>query len=403
MNGKTVDESENRLKNEKHQSFFSDNNTEALDKAIALAKNINVKSTDTNSAKKQLVQLKRANRFAAAMLCLSAMCLCTIFIIALTVNVKQSNAGQDAEKANNLAVTIFGNEDSGSFNSDSSLTQYYSSPANNGDIKDGFTVVNLSSGKLETDKPELIVAQVLEAEMGGDKPAEALKAQAVAIYSFLKYHNADKGDNPSVYMTAASPECLAAANAVKNQTIQYNGRPIEALWFEISAGKTADNADVWGNTVAYLKSVDSGFDSSAKEFSTTRTFKSSDIAKAVKDEYGVDLSKVSKDSWFKCSYDRTGLYVKSVSLGGKKNVSGMSVKYNLISEERFNDKLLNSHAFTVKYDSKSDSFVFTVKGKGNGVGMSVYGAQCLAKDGKSYEDILKHYYKNTTIAKGSCG
>lgn len=396
MSGKISENGENQTENGKHQSFFSENNTDALDNLIANAKNIDVKNSAPDKIR---VQRKNANRFSAVMLGISAVCLCVIIIIAVTVNLKSSDSNQVVNNQDNVTVTVFGNEDVGSFNAEQGTTLYYSSPDRNGDIKGGFTVVNLSSGKLETDEPELIVAQALEAQMGGDKPKEALKAQAVAIYTFLKYHNADKGGNPSIYMKAASPECLDAADEVKNQTVQYNGRPIEALWFDISAGKTADNADVWGNKVPYLKSVDSAFDSGAKDFSEVLKYKSGDVANAVKSEYGVDLSKVAKDKWFKCKYDGNGLYVTSVSLGGKKNVSGMSIKYNLFSEERFKNMQLGSHAFTVKYDAKSDSFVFTVKGKGNGVGMSVYGAECMARGGKKYDEILKHYYSDTVIAK----
>jgi len=38
-------------------------------------------------------------------------------------------------------------------------------------------------------------------------------------------------------------------------------------------------------------------------------------------------------------------------------------------------------------------------GFGHSVGMSQYGAQGMASAGKSYQDILKHYYKNTEITK----
>ena len=43
-------------------------------------------------------------------------------------------------------------------------------------------------------------------------------------------------------------------------------------------------------------------------------------------------------------------------------------------------------------------FTFDVKGKGHGVGMSQYGADYLARQGKSYEDILKYYYSDVAVA-----
>ena len=40
---------------------------------------------------------------------------------------------------------------------------------------------------------------------------------------------------------------------------------------------------------------------------------------------------------------------------------------------------------------------FTVRGYGHGVGMSQYGANEMAKKGSTYEEILKHFYKDTKI------
>lgn len=276
----------------------------------------------------------------------------------------------------------------------------YSTPNDNPVGKDGFSVTNLSSGKVEHDSAPLIVAQVLEHEMGGDAPPEALKAGAVAIYSFLLYHGADSGKNPSVTMTAAGAECINAAYSVQNQTVKNSGRVIEALWFDISAGKTADNRDVWGNEVSYLKSVDSAVDKNAAGFQTTRTYTAANVAKWAKSEYNIDLSKQSdKSKWFSCKYDKsTKLYVTTVSLGGIKTVSGLSIRYNLFSEDRVGEgKTLDSHAFTVKYDKKSDSFTFTVRGKGNGVGMSIEGAKLMAQNGADYKKILTTYYTGVTV------
>lgn len=276
----------------------------------------------------------------------------------------------------------------------------YSTPNDNPVGKDEFSVTNLSSGKVEHDLAPLIVAQVLEHEMGGDSPTEALKAGAVAIYSFLLYHGADSGKNPSVTMTAAGLECINAAYAVQNQTVKSSGRVIEALWFDISAGKTADNRDVWGNDVSYLKSVDSAVDKNAAGFQTMRTYTAANVAKWVKAEYNIDLSKQSdKSKWFSCKYDKSSkLYVTSVSLGGLKTVSGLSIRYNLFSEDRVGEgKTLDSHAFTVKYDKKSDSFTITVKGKGNGVGLSIEGAKLMAQNGADYKKILKTYYTGVSV------
>ena len=45
----------------------------------------------------------------------------------------------------------------------------------------------------------------------------------------------------------------------------------------------------------------------------------------------------------------------------------------------------------------ADTFVFTGKGSGHGVGMSQYGANGMAKQGYTYDEILKHYYTGITV------
>ena len=56
---------------------------------------------------------------------------------------------------------------------------------------------------------------------------------------------------------------------------------------------------------------------------------------------------------------------------------------------------LRSPSFTVEY--KDNAFTFHVTGYGHGVGMSQYGANILAKQGLSAEEIVQHYFSNTTV------
>jgi len=46
-----------------------------------------------------------------------------------------------------------------------------------------------------------------------------------------------------------------------------------------------------------------------------------------------------------------------------------------------------------------DKIIFNVLGYGHGVGMSQTGADSLAKQGFSYQEILKHFYTGIEITK----
>lgn len=56
---------------------------------------------------------------------------------------------------------------------------------------------------------------------------------------------------------------------------------------------------------------------------------------------------------------------------------------------------LRSADFT--YQIEENSIKFSVIGYGHGVGMSQTGADALAKQGKNYEEIIKHFYTGVEI------
>ena len=49
--------------------------------------------------------------------------------------------------------------------------------------------------------------------------------------------------------------------------------------------------------------------------------------------------------------------------------------------------------------NENGTFVFKVYGYGHGVGMSQYGANYLANEGKNYIEILKTYYTGVEVEK----
>ena len=58
---------------------------------------------------------------------------------------------------------------------------------------------------------------------------------------------------------------------------------------------------------------------------------------------------------------------------------------------------LKSTNFTLS--TEDEKIFFRVQGYGHGIGMSQTGADGLAKQGYSYEEILKHYYTGIEITK----
>ena len=77
--------------------------------------------------------------------------------------------------------------------------------------------------------------------------------------------------------------------------------------------------------------------------------------------------------------------VEEITVGGMK-ITGRQMRAALS---------LRSACFTVKY--ADGAFQFTVHGFGHGVGMSQYGADYMARQGSTWQEILTHYYTGVTI------
>lgn len=182
-------------------------------------------------------------------------------------------------------------------------------------------------------------------------------------------------------------------NKVKNAVMSTEGivmvhenQPIEAVFYSMSAGKTEDAKNVWGRELSYIKSVDSSVDEAAPNFIAYAEFSNQEFANRL----SPNLSGASKENIvesFKISGISEAGYVTEVEVCGVK-LTGRKIR------EIFN---LRSTNFTV--EKTGEKVIFTTKGYGHGAGMSQYGANFMAKDGYSYEEILSHYYIGISLNK----
>jgi stage II sporulation protein D len=247
-----------------------------------------------------------------------------------------------------------------------------------------------------------LVCAIVQNETNGILDGEALKAQAVASYTYVLHHNA-AGTAPNVGInTAISQTVKAAVSAVFGQTILYQGGLINATYHSTSSGKTTSAESVWGSDIPYLVSVDSSLDRKAPKYQQTVQIDANEFARLVFSVYNITLDG-DPSSWIQAKRDAPGGYVGSVVIGGfsvsqggkygnGKPITGRSVRESLMNFS------IRSHCFDVLYVSDRDAFLFTTYGYGHGVGMSQYGAHFMALEGNSYLDILSHYYPGTTVS-----
>lgn len=247
---------------------------------------------------------------------------------------------------------------------------------------------------------------VVPEEMPTDWPAEALKAQSVAARSFaLKSrgrHAAEGYDlctttHCQLYKGIASEKTAstAAVRATRGEVLTYGGQPIEALFHTDSGGLTESSEDVWGSHVPYLRAVR---DTPLGTMPWSKTVSTANLEQklaakgyAIGRLRAIELSPLAIG---RAAKDRTASgRVKAMTVTGTKGsvtLSGTAWR-SLLG--------LKSTLFDAKLTK--DSVTFTGFGAGHGLGISQWGAERLAETGKSYADILHHYYTGVTLQHNS--
>ena len=101
-----------------------------------------------------------------------------------------------------------------------------------------------------------------------------------------------------------------------------------------------------------------------------------------------------------CNRGKSGRLTEVAILGSRKNIR---ITQDSCIRRALSDDFLNSSCFIIETDLGNDgiplSFSFIGAGTGHGVGMCQTGAAVMALKGKSYRNILKHYYTGSELKK----
>ena len=195
------------------------------------------------------------------------------------------------------------------------------------------------------------IAGALEGEMGGSFSIEALKAQAVAIYTFAKYYNYNLDTSSMAYKPAPSAACYTAADFViqNGLYIAYGGTPALTPFHAMSAGVTTSYYNVWGGTALnYLSGGRPSYgDYEQTDFKTTVTIPSAELKSLIEgNDSSISLSG-DPSTWISilthdAAVNENVGYVSAIRVGGKE-YSGNEFRTKLLSNR------LRSHCFTFTY------------------------------------------------------
>lgn len=239
-----------------------------------------------------------------------------------------------------------------------------------------------------------IISRLVQNEIGSAFQTEALKAQAVAAYTYIAQANAS-GSVPAVNLASkADKKVINAVSEVLGEAVYYKNKLAFTPYHSTSAGSTTSSESVWGGSYPYLVSVDSSVDEKASNFKVKTTMTLDDVEDRIYSNLGITPDGDPAD-WFEVLTYTDGDYNGDMAVCGKtKTRSGTKITGRLIRETVLN---LRSACFVVDYNSKTDKFTFTTYGYGHGVGMSQNGANLYAKQGWDYIEILEHYYPGTRV------
>jgi len=257
--------------------------------------------------------------------------------------------------------------------------------------------VKTKNGNITLELEEYIIG-VVSAEMPALFHEEALKSQAIIARTYAlkaiknnrvltdnestqSYKNINElksmwGSNYNTYYNKIK-KCV---NDTKGMYLSYNNDYIDAVYHSTSNGYTESSINVWGNYYPYLVSVESTYDYLNPSFIIEKEFTYQELSQKLNNEITIDTN------------------FNIISLTESKRVKEIEINNQIYSGITIRS-LLSLRSTDFKIEKKDNSVIITTKGYGHGVGLSQYGANGMARNGYSYESILKHYYKGVIINK----
>ncbi len=273
-------------------------------------------------------------------------------------------------------------------------------------------LLHTKTNEIEEVPLDTYLCNVVSAEMPVDFEKEALKAQAIVARTYTiykiqnkKHENADICDDSTCCQAWISKEdrklkwdenvresnwkkIEECVYETKGKIITYEGKPINAFFHSNSGGKTEIPVNVWGGTgYPYLQVVETAGEDGYLQYQSEVILSQSDLISKLKTKYeDITIDFTNNDDLKVLEYTDSGR-VKTIKFGNHE-LSGTETR-----------TLLDLRSTNFEIIKEGENIKFRVKGYGHGVGMSQTGADSLAKEGKTCEDIIKHFYIGVEITE----
>lgn len=240
---------------------------------------------------------------------------------------------------------------------------------------------------------------VVAAEIPSDWETEALKAQSVAARTYAVYQKRNAGRRAyhilatvesQMYLGKSSERerTTRALQETAGQVVLYRGAAIPAFYHSSCGGHTEDALMLWGIDAPYLKGVDCDCQQISKYGLWEKRFSRGAVVSALRRE-GFRLQDVS------------GIEIGDLTPAGR--VRSVVIRHaagkTFIPADTLRSALGTSAVPSIFFEPEllDGEVVLSGRGMGHGIGLCQWGAKEIARQGRDYRAILRHYYPGTTI------
>ena len=271
-------------------------------------------------------------------------------------------------------------------------------------------LLHKKTGVVEEVELDEYLCNVVSAEMPADYEKEALKAQAIVARTYTvykienkKHEDSDICDDSTCCQAWISKEDRLAkweeekrdsnwkkiqevVNDTKGKIITYNNEPINAFFHSNSGGTTEIPVNVWGGTgYPYLQVVQTAGEDGYNQYASEVELTNEELINKLKEKYSDIQIDFNNGEEIKILEYTDSNRVRTIKFGNHQ-ISGVEAR-----------SILGLKSTNFEVIREEGKIKFSVKGYGHGVGMSQTGADAMAKEGKNYEEIIKHFYIGVEI------
>jgi stage II sporulation protein D len=259
---------------------------------------------------------------------------------------------------------------------------------------------------------------VVGSEMPDSWPQAALRAQAVASRTYVLQQLRPQAPfdvkatvASQVYkgVEAESAAVREAVTSTHGKVLLHGQRLINAVFHSSSGGATENSGDLWSRQLPYLVSVPD-FDAASPVSRWEKALEPEDLRRSFKEIGGaVAIEPLQTSPTGRVRQARVigpggELVLTGSELRQRLGLRSTLVQFSFEPADRIDPPINGARQaapVVLSFARTSPDLRLMVRGRGygHGVGMSQWGAYALALRGKSYEDILRHYYTGAVLRR----